>query len=508
MELAGIDNDLRRGSYCTHVKDVDCKPLTRKGLRRLESNDPLMAGVLLDEDTWSERVGRAISGSISLHKLVLEAYEDDEGKIWLDEMCQALAHNRSIECLDLDMNECDPDLDIFHLLSPFLEHNHNLHHICVFESRVSTTFNSLVAALSKWKNSRLEHIQVCTLDSTAEQSAAFFSSLSEHRRLMVVIFESIFIERMGCTALSALLENPATKIHTLHLEYNNEDEEGIDDGIDDECTAILSNACIKNSTLRSLSLRGNSLSAAGWSMFSKFISYASCSLETLLLQGCQIGDEGVVTLADALTVNKSVKFLDLSYNESITMVGWQELSKCLRGSSSTLEELYLDGCDINDGKAFVLIATLAGNSSLKKLHLRHAVLTDTFWKGLSRLLCDNMCIESTFSSNHTFCRLFTGTSLPHGVSSLLKINENENKSEVAHHKILGQHFVGDENGSAVNHVFAGLPEIVLPFVIECLGRNNHYGLTPMYNAVRGYPAVFENCSSCMICRGIKRKAAV
>jgi hypothetical protein len=507
MELAGIDNVLRRGSYCTHVKDVDCKPLTRKGLRRLESNDPLMAGVLLAEDTWSERVGRAISGSISLRKLVVEAYEDEEGKIWLGEMFQALAHNRSIECLDLKMYECDPDLDIFHVLSPFLEHNHNLHHICVFESRVPKTFNSLVATLSKWKNSRLEHIQVCTVDATAEQSAAFFNSLSEHRMLLVVIFNCIIIDRMGCAALAALLDNPATKIHTLHLTHNNDDEEGID-GIDDECTEILSNACIKNQTLRSLSLTGNSLSATGWSMFSTFISYPTCALETLLLDGCQIGDEGVVTLADALTVNKSVKFLDLSYNASVTMVGWQELSQCLRGSSSTLEELYLDGCDINDGKALVFIATLAGNSSLKKLHVRRAILTDTFWKGLSHLLCDKVCIESTYSSNHTLCTLFTGTSLPRGVSSLLKINENENKSEVAHRKILGKHFVGGENGSALNHVFAGLPDIVLPFVIEYIGRNNHYGLTPMYNAIRGYPAVFDHCSSCMMHRGIKRKVTV
>ena len=236
---------------------------------------------------------------------------------------------------------------------------------------------------------------------------------------------------------------------------------------------------INNRTLRSLSLRGNSLSATGWRMLSTFISHSTCALETLLLQDCFIGDKSIGSLADALTVRKSLKFLDLrSYNASVTLVGWQELSRCLRGSSSTLEELYLDGCDINEEKALVLLATLTENSSLKKLQVHRATLTDMFWGGLSRLvLFDKESIESTYSSNHTFCSLYTGTSLPREISSLLKINEHENKSEVAHCMIIGQHSGGGENGGAVNHVFASLPEIVLPFVIEYLGRNNQYGLS-------------------------------
>jgi hypothetical protein len=501
MGLIEINELIRRGSYCIHFKAVECKSLTRNLLRRLERND--VAGLRLNEDAWFQRVGCAISSSTSLRKLVVEAYKDEEGEIWLGEMLQDLAYNRSIECLDLKMYECDPDLDIFHLLSPFLEHNHNLQHLSVFDSGVPKTFNSLVAALSKWKNSHLEHIRVCTRGATAEQSAAFFDSVRNHRRLLAVIFDSIIIERMGCTALAAFLDDPATKIQTLHLTHNN-----VDEGIDDECMEILSNAWINNRTLRSLSLRGNELSATGWRMLLTFISHSTCALETLLLQDCFIGDESIGSLADALTVKKSLKFLDLSYNASVTLVGWQELSRYLRGSSSTLEELYLDGCDINEEKALVLIATLAENSSLKKLQVHRAALTDTFWEGLSHLLFDKESIESTYSSNHTFCSRYTGTSLPREISSLLKINEHENKLEVAHRKIIGQHFGGGENGGAVNHVFASLPEIVLPFVIEYLGRNNQYGLTPMYNAVRGYPAACQNRASCMIPRGIKRKEAV
>lgn len=357
----------------------------------------------------------------------------------------------------------------------------------------------------------MEYISVASWDATDEQSAAFFDSLREHRNVSVVMFNGIILEKKGCTALSALLENPGSNIHTLYLvNINIPDPEVEDslDGVDDECISIISNALIQNRTLRSLSLSCSVLSATGWNTLSSFLSHHTCTLEILLLGGCRLGDEGITSLGEALTVNKSLKCLDLGSFDSITLAGCQELSKCLRTSTSALEELFLEYRNMNDEKILVLIEALAGNASFKKLQVKGYGVTDGVLKVLSRLLCDKASIDGTCASNHTFCRLITERHLPPDISSLLKINENDNKSEVARHKILEQHFIGRGNVGTVNHVFASLPEIVLPLAIEYVGRNNNHGLTPMYNAVRGYPAMFHHCLGSMICRGMKRKGAV
>jgi len=117
---------------------------------------------------------------------------------------------------------------------------------------------------------------------------------------------------------------------------------------------------------------------------------------------------------------------------------------------------------------------------------------------LCRALCDETNISCTYYSNHTLQTLIVHRTLPSVLidvdilkygSSLVTMNLNDNKFEVARQKILKTHFSG---GSDYLHVFASMPETVMPFVFAWIGRNTlGRESTLMFNVVRGFPVLFR-----------------
>lgn len=296
---------------------------------------------------------------------------------------------------------------------------------------------------------------------------------------------------------------------------------------------ILCNAIITNKCLRLLDLAEiGDLSRCCVSL-SMVLSHPMCSLEELSLKDNEIGDEGIICLGSALAVNKTLRRLNSSDNGEISLVGWEEFSTCLATPHSALKELILERCNVDNEKAEVLFSALRENTSLKilniwdndyftlrgffaffhvlpgskcaieelRIHLPDGLDDEDMeheWEIVFRALCDTRSIESTYSSNHIFhtSEVFDcmveysedeyGTLLEE-IHTMLSMNKNPNKAEVARKKILMYHF--SKGNSGINALTC-LHETVLPHAIEWMGRDE-LGYSSMFRFVQSLPMLFD-----------------
>ena len=330
------------------------------------------------------------------------------------------------------------------------------------------------------------------------RAAAFFDMLSEKQhRVTHLALPGCVLGTAGWTKLANLLVSPASNIHNLDISKT---------CLHDRSIAIISNALIKNNTLRTLRLhwhyRNHPLTKNGWRIFSGVISHPMCTLEDLHLGGNDLCDKSAAHLGDALAVNRTVTRLDLSCQRTITLQGWWKFSKCLRSATCVLEKLYLDEWSITDDMAAVIVWSLKRNNCLKLLSVQEDFVTIKVWSVLAHILCDRSTIDTCYSSNHTLTKLRVSShyhwfgrdsnilwsSLPY-----LKINKLADKAVVARKKIMLRHFSGERTSEI--HGFTCMDETILPFALEWIGRNND-GYSLMFNVVRGLPSLFG--TTCII----------
>jgi len=519
--------------------------LNESTLGLLENNDPAIDGLIFTKSHWIKRAGRAIGDSTSLRRLNIGIPSREMDGTWLSELLRHLPRNRSIESLKVGLAPSplsryiyELEWDIFHELTPFIEHNSNLRNI---ELRWGTQsmLNSLTLALSTCKNKRLERIKLH--HALAEDDYdRIFASLTEYNNLLEICVGDSEIGTLGCVELSKFLRNSESKIHKLQL-LNNE--------LDDERMVILSIGLMRSKSMKLLDLRRNSSATAkGWGAFSAILFHPTCTIEKLWLSGVDLNDEGVTYLGEALAVNKSAQYLDLFNNPSITNDGWREFFKCMRNPDSSLKKLDLSDCSIDDEGVATIMNALVGNVSLKRLSLLDNNITSRGlmtifnsllncevsiedmdlrgnsidfeelsqedWRVLSRALYDKSSIDSTYSSNHTLFSLkldyFENTEdwldeVWSGIESLLSMNENRNKAQLARQKILEYHFnLSDEHTDT--SVFAGMLDNALPNALEWIGRSRDIRtFSIMFNVFRGKPTLFDITNDPIIEGAKKRK---
>jgi len=201
------------------------------------------------------------------------------------------------------------------------------------------------------------------------------------------------------------------RIHTLEIGANNFDDDGI---------RILSSALIR---LIYFGLRGDlNISASGWLDLSAIFSCPTCSIRRLWFRGTNISDDGVISFGNALAVNKTIISLDLRDSKTITLAGWRGIASCLRSRISTLEELNLRNCNIDEQSASEIVAALVGNKVLQRLDM----LED---------------FENEMSEYEGFM-----SAIQDELISYAYMNDNENKAEVARQKTVKHHFSGGNTG--------------------------------------------------------------
>ena len=262
--------------------------------------------------------------------------------------------------------------------------------------------------------------------------------------------------------------------------------------IDDGGMTVLSNLLGNNTALKSLNLTNNRfITPAGWQAFFNRLQTCHLVLEELDLTFNTIDDAGIPPLAIALSNASSLSRLRLGDNSSVTPAGWMALSTLLRPGSS-LEELYLtSGNNINDETVIGFANVLVNNTSTKTLKLGYSGSTITLmgWEAITNVLCNKSSIDSIYRSNHTLQNVGWVDNRPDDLLSYLKLNENDNKSEVARQKILQHHFLSGDNINIDE--FLDMDMEVLPHAIAWIGRDGT-GQSLLFKLVQSMPTLFHS----------------
>ena len=105
------------------------------------------------------------------------------------------------------------------------------------------------------------------------------------------------------------------------------------------------------------------------------LTNSESKLQRLEVCKAQLDDERMICLGNALAINKTLQYLDLYINdESISLEGWQGLSRCLRNPDTALETLRFSDSTDDDNEAATdkvsaMVRALEGNSTLENLHV-------------------------------------------------------------------------------------------------------------------------------------------
>ena len=428
----------------SHYHEVQCFDLDGDTLLRLELNDPGVDGLKIRHpQILIKGAGRAIGNNSILRKIEIIITTDVAGSPRLDEIFLGLSRNRGIESITLMcqidgyMRFGDNELDNFHILAPFFEHNYNLRCIYISGFDMSHIFNSLASSLAACKNSKLERISLSCNKSTDDQMAMIMKSLQGKYCLRDIRCDegTNYCAEATCRATAELLDNPSMNIHDLCLEVGA-------NGHNDSCITILGKSLMMNNTVKTLDLGETQVrTAKGWGAISDVLTHPMCTLVALHLNHTKIDNDGITYLSDALVNNKTLNSLSISSNNSITLAGWRHFLKCLETPISALEELDIRDCGIKDEWAILIAQVLAKNTSLKILDMSDNELTTTglvrfcgillnhdsccslviidltghtldneeaiteLENIIARSICDKKSIDSIYFSNHNLCAL-------------------------------------------------------------------------------------------------------
>lgn len=291
---------------------------------------------------------------------------------------------------------------------------------------------------------------------------------------------------------------------------------------DDESFQALGRMLTSMNTLKKLNMNGSSnISPRGWQELFLILLHSNLDLVQFDMHDNQIDDIGINLLVPLVSKMSSLKYLSLSLNGLVTPYrGWQYLTFCVDHPDFALEELDLSNNNIDDDTLIACANALQNNETLKLLSIEgftnedssddeddNELITERGWDAISNLICNKTSIMDTFNSNHTlqdlsyshyYCQREQPTSsIPDDLSSLLELNENKDKIEVARQKILQTHF--STNDTSNLQVFTDLEPEEIPAAIAWIGRpaepanwlgEHDSGLTLMYNLMRRIPDMF------------------
>jgi len=306
------------------------------------------------------------------------------------------------------------------------------------------------------------------------------------------------------------LQTRAIQLASLSISHNKVGGQGAT-----ALGGLLSNMSTLNALQMSrmaYSADSDSITSQGWVSFFTSLQNSNLNLVNLTLQNNNISDEGLQQLVRLASSMTSLKELNLGLNFTVNPTGWQALTGYLQSPSCALEDLYIDNNDVNDNTVVAFASALEHNKTLKWLGLHECCsfsdeegndsITERGWGAVSDLVCNKSSIMDTYNSNH---KLFVDYSddnelLPDDLSSLLELNENKDKTEVARQKILQTHFSGSGEDDTLNvQELLDMELEVLPTAIAWIGRPKHIGwegknvsgLSTMYNLVRKLPDLFD-----------------
>ena len=182
----------------------------------------------------------------------------------------------------------------------------------------------------------------------------------------------------------------------LKFKYNSEDEyhfkcfneniKSIDISFNHKINLSLVSHILSLKNLSKLNLQMNSIDDKEIKSIVNYIKENNSPIKTLILKNNKITSEGSVSIVDLIKFSKTLKVLDLSYNE-LKSEGVKKICNGIIVSNSTscLEQLFLNGNKCNDYCADDIFNLLV-NNNVKKLKLLSLSVNFFSNKGIDKIL--------------------------------------------------------------------------------------------------------------------------
>ncbi|EJK48503.1 hypothetical protein THAOC_32691 [Thalassiosira oceanica] len=256
-------------------------------------------------------------------------------------------------------------------------------------------------------------------DLNGDDMAECIPSLATCTGMRKLTLNGLNLSTNGCAALRVAFPRMAALIE-LSLCGNS---------IDDDCARVLTRGLSECKQLQSLNLRSNIISDDGLDVL---IQGLPTSVDVLYLAGNEI------TLTQHLPL---LRFKKLRlWGNALCPGGPRVIAESLANPQCRLEFLYLDRCNIGDEGVATLAEGLRNNQRLTLMSLESNNITERGWNEFSSILCDASSINATYNSNHVLRNLGGyGVRIPRYVQTMLRLNEDKEKSRVAANKILQVH---------------------------------------------------------------------
>ena len=319
----------------------------RKKIRgQIESNDAGLVELTVSQANYYpldgdwERDGKGIGRNTHIKELYFGTSFLDNApqRAEFESFCEGFVGNKSIERLEIWCGQLFGG-DIFNMLSPFFEQNHNLRCLKVGWGDGGTS-NEKSGRLLSESLRRLNNLREfeCSGGHLGENEVeALILLLAGHSGITRVSLCGNEVGGRALAALVAWLTNPNSSLVKLNLGGC---------CLDDERAVILAVALGGNSSLKELRLtRNENITTKGWTALFTQLQRPRSSLEYLRVGGGNPIDDAAANLLVNALVNNNLrlKVLNLAQCHNITTEGWEAVFDALRSPHCVLEEIHLLG---------------------------------------------------------------------------------------------------------------------------------------------------------------------
>jgi len=162
--------------------------------------------------------------------------------------------------------------------------------------------------------------------------------------------------------LGAILRNNRCRLETLNIFETLEGEADADIGITESGVNYIASFVSQTPSLSTLRLRIRELSDTGLRELANSIKGDGCNVARLEVCG-RFGDEGMLSIADAMMVNQSLRTIDIGMSERLTDRGGQAILQVVQGQNESWQSMITS----NNTLQSVYISEKAGSAMSKSL---------------------------------------------------------------------------------------------------------------------------------------------
>lgn len=171
--------------------------------------------------------------------------------------------------------------------------------------------------------------------------------------------------------LGAILRNDSCRLETLNVFEKLEGEADAGIGISESGVNFIASFVSRTPSLSVLRLRIRELNDAGIGELANIVKGGYCNITRLEISG-RFGDEGMLTIAEALRTNHSIRKMDIGMSERLTDRGGRAILRAVQGQDETWQSKITSNHTLQS----VYVSEKAGLSMSKSLRTKLQFITN------------------------------------------------------------------------------------------------------------------------------------